>query len=80
MKSRYKNVEKYIYFKARNHGKSQGIRDVREQPQAVNRRCSVKKVFSKISRDSQENTCPKVSFLMKVLANGYQSITKGEMV
>ena len=31
--------------------------------EAVVRRCSVKKVFLKISRNSQENTCARVSFL-----------------
>ena len=30
-------------------------------------RCSVKKVFLKISQNSQENTCVRVSFLIKVL-------------
>ena len=33
--------------------------------QAVARRCSVKKVFLKISQNSQENTCVRVSFLIK---------------
>ena len=31
--------------------------------EAVVRRCSVNKVFLKISQNSQENTCAKVSFL-----------------
>ena len=30
------------------------------------RRCSVKKVFLKISQNSQENTCDRVSFLIKL--------------
>ena len=30
------------------------------------RRCSLKKVFLKISRNSQENTCARVSFLIKL--------------
>ena len=34
--------------------------------EAVTRRCSVKKVFSKISQNSQENTCARVSFLIKL--------------
>ena len=32
------------------------------------RRCSVKKVFLKISQNSQENTCARVSFLIKLQA------------
>ena len=36
--------------------------------EAVTRRCSVKKVFLKISQNSQENTCARVSFLMKLQA------------
>ena len=32
------------------------------------RRCSVKKVFLEISRNSQENTCTRVSFLIKLKA------------
>ena len=34
--------------------------------EAVSRRCSGKKVFLKISQNSQENTCARVSFLNKV--------------
>ena len=33
-----------------------------------NRRCSVKKVFLKILQNSQENTCVRVSFLIKLQA------------
>ena len=36
------------------------------QPEAVARRCSVKNVFLKISQNSQEKTCAKVSFLIKL--------------
>ena len=35
------------------------------QTEAVVRRCSVKKVFLEISRNSQEITCARVSFLIK---------------
>ena len=38
--------------------------------EAVSRRCSVKKVFLKISQNSQENTCARVSFLIKLHAIG----------
>ena len=34
--------------------------------EAVVRRCSVKKVFLQISQNSQENTCARVSFLIKL--------------
>ena len=34
--------------------------------EAVIHRCSVKKVFLEISKDSQENTCARVSFLIKL--------------
>ena len=38
--------------------------------EAVARRCSVKKVFLEISQNSQENTCARVSFLIKLQASG----------
>ena len=34
--------------------------------EAVAQRCSVEKVFPEISQISQENTCPKISFLIKL--------------
>ena len=37
-----------------------------EISEAVDRRCSVKKVFLEISQNSQENTCARVSFLIKL--------------
>ena len=37
---------------------------------AVVQRCSVKKVFLEISQNSQENTCARVSFLIKFQASG----------
>ena len=39
---------------------------VTASPEAVVRRCSVKKVFLEISQNSQENTCARVSFLNKL--------------
>ena len=36
------------------------------QLEAVVRRCSVKKVFLEISQNSQENTCARASFLIKL--------------
>ena len=38
----------------------------RQYIEAVVWRCSVKKVFLKISQNSQENTCARVSFLIKL--------------
>ena len=43
-----------------------------ENVEAVARRCSVKKVFLEISQNSQENTCARVSFLIKLQASGLQ--------
>ena len=39
-------------------------------PEAVARRCFVKKVFLKISQKPQENTCARVSFLIKLQTSG----------
>ena len=36
--------------------------------EAVSRRCSIKKVFLEILQNSQENTCVRVSFLIKLQA------------
>ena len=36
------------------------------RPEAFTRKCSVKRVFLKISQDSQKNACVRVSFLIKV--------------
>ena len=44
--------------------------------EAVIRRCSVKKVFLKISQNSQENTCARVSFLTKLQASVCNFIKK----
>ena len=37
--------------------------------EAVAQRCSVKEVFLKISQNSQENTCARVYFLIKLQAS-----------
>ena len=44
--------------------------------EAVARRCSVKKVFSEISKNSQENTCARVSFLIKLPAEACNFIKR----
>ena len=43
---------------------------------AVSRRCSVKKVFLEISQNSPENTCARVSFLIKLRASACNFIKK----
>ena len=40
--------------------------------EAVVQRCSAKKVFLEISQNSQENTCARVSFLIKFVGLGLQ--------
>ena len=57
--------------------RSVGLRDSQnslnhkqESIEAVVQRCSVKKVFLKISQNSQENTCTRVSFLIKLQTSG----------
>ena len=44
--------------------------------EAVVIRCSVKKVFLEISQNSQENTCARASFLIKLQASGLQLYQK----
>ena len=44
--------------------------------EAVVRRCSVKKVFLEISQNSQENTCARVSFSIKLQAETCNFIEK----
>ena len=54
---------------ARNHFSSQ-------YPEAVARKCSVKKVFLEISQNSQENSCARVSFLIKLHTSACNFIKK----
>ena len=44
---------------------SLGLKGCLTKPEAVVQRCSAKKVFLKISQNSQENTCARISFLIK---------------
>ena len=46
--------------------------------EAVGRRCSVKKVFLKLSQNSQNNTCARIPFLMKLQADEACSYIKKE--
>ena len=49
-----------LNLKTREHANTEHANTV-----VVPRRCSVKKVFLKISQNFQENTCARVSFLIK---------------
>ena len=44
--------------------------------EAVAQTCSVKKVFLEISQNSQENTCARVSFFIKLQGSACQFIKK----
>ena len=46
------------------HSSRNGNNLLIHDPEAVVRRCSVKKVFFEILQNSQENTCARVSFLL----------------
>ena len=46
--------------------------------EAVVQRCSVKEVFLKISQNPLENTCTRVSFLIKLKVSGLQFFLKKE--
>ena len=48
------------------------IEDLIEKVEAVAKMCSVKKVFLEISKNSQENTCARVSILIKLQSWGLQ--------
>ena len=42
------------------------LKKLKQDPEAVVQRCSVKKVFLKISQSSEENTWARASFLIKL--------------
>ena len=48
---------------------SKSIKDIKSTENVV-RRCSVEKVFLEFSQNLQENTCARVSFLIKLQASG----------
>ena len=54
---------------------SKNISPKPEHIEAVVQRCSVKKVFLEISQNSQENTCARVSFLIKLQTSGFLTYT-----
>ena len=62
---------KAIYSYADSHFNTMAKTEV-VATEAVVQRCSVKKVFLEISQNSQENTCARVSFLIKLQASGLQ--------
>ena len=45
-------------------------------PEAVAQRCSIKKVFLEFSQNSQENTCARVPFLIKLQVSSCNFIKK----
>ena len=45
---------------------------VRTKLRSSHQRCSMKKVFLEISQNARENTCARVSFLIKLQASGLQ--------
>ena len=44
------------------------VHKISSGPEAVTRKCSIKKVFLETLQNSQENTCARVSFLIKLQA------------
>ena len=49
---------------------------IQQDKEAVAQRCSIKKVFLKILQNSQENTCARASFLIKLQAEACNFIEK----
>ena len=56
----------YTYVCVGNYGFETLVKSKLEKTEAVVRRSSVKKMFLKISQNSQENTCARASFLTKL--------------
>ena len=50
-----------------NDNGNEGHEDVDKSTKTFAGRCSVKKVFLEISQNSQENTCARVSLLIKLI-------------
>ena len=48
------------------------LMNISEFAEAVVQKCSAKKVFLEISQNSQQNTCARVCFLIKLQASGLQ--------
>ena len=52
-----------------------GLLEFYKKHQNLSPKCSIKKLFLEISQHSQENTCARVSFLIKLEASGADSGT-----
>ena len=63
---RRRNFSYFGIFTSQTHTKKE------KKISSSQRRCSVKKVFLKISQNSKENTCARVSFLLKLQTSGLQ--------
>ena len=61
----------HLYFQ-----KSTGLIENVDMLEAVVQRCSVKKVFLKISQNSQENTCARVSCSINCRPQAYNFVKK----
>ena len=59
-----------FYFPEQYGGTQKAIKVNQDNAEGVIWRCSVKKVFLEILQNSQENTCVRVSFLIKLQASG----------
>ena len=75
--SRQKHTSEHLFYRTASNGcfqistiffKWEKPKKIFIAPEAVILRCSVKKVFLKVSQNSQENTCAGVSFLIKLQA------------
>ena len=64
--------KKLILIDSNKHGNANLFFFLTYLERSSHRRCSLKKVFLEISQNSQENTCARVSFLMKLQASGQQ--------
>ena len=67
----WKNKEKFVrHFKDKTY-ENDVEESILDMCRSSHRRCSVKKVFLEILQNSQENTCVRVSFLIKLQASAY---------
>ena len=73
--SKIKQFSKLGHFVLMNTIQKFNLRSI-TTVEAVNWRCSVKKVFLEISQHSQKNTCARIYFLMKLQASACNFIKK----
>ena len=62
------SIQIKILFDSDSRGNQKYIFNFPKDPEAVAQKCSVKKVLLEISQNSEENTCARVSFLIKLQA------------